>query len=158
MVYHTCNMIVLEMYPVRGGTGDVRLRSKGVREDTFGEEKCLSAQERSSPGGTSGKEPACQCRRRKRHSLIPGSGRSPGEVNGNPLQYSCLENPVDRGAWQATVHGVAKSRSWLNQLSTAQHSTQKRDTNLSPPLKVQVRLSWSTCHSHSYYVPAFGGE
>ena len=37
---------------------------------------------------------------------IPGSGRSPGEGNGNPLQYSCLENPMDRGAWQATVHGV----------------------------------------------------
>ena len=41
--------------------------------------------------------------------LIPGSGRSPGGGNGNPLQYSCLENPMDRGAWQATVHGVAKS-------------------------------------------------
>ena len=41
--------------------------------------------------------------------LIPGSGRSPGEWNGNPLQYSCLENPMYRGAWQATVHGVAKS-------------------------------------------------
>ena len=41
--------------------------------------------------------------------LIPGSGRSPGEGNGNPLQYSCLENPLDRGAWQAIVHGVAKS-------------------------------------------------
>ena len=40
---------------------------------------------------------------------IPGSGRSPGEGNGNPLQYSCLENPMDRGAWQATVHAVAKS-------------------------------------------------
>ena len=39
---------------------------------------------------------------------IPGSGRSPGEANGNPLQYSCLENPMDRGAWQATVHGIAK--------------------------------------------------
>ena len=38
--------------------------------------------------------------------LIPGSGRSSGEGNGNPLQYSCLENPVDRGAWRATVHGV----------------------------------------------------
>ena len=37
---------------------------------------------------------------------IPGSGRSPGEGNGNPLQYSCLENPMDRGAWQATVHGI----------------------------------------------------
>ena len=41
-------------------------------------------------------------------SLIPGSGRSPGEGNGNPLQYSCLENSMDRGAWQATVHGVIK--------------------------------------------------
>ena len=41
--------------------------------------------------------------------LIPGSGRSPGEGNGNPLQYSCLENPMDRGAWWAAVHGVTKS-------------------------------------------------
>ena len=42
--------------------------------------------------------------------LIPGSGRSPRGGHGNPLQYSCLENPIDRGAWRATVHGVAKSR------------------------------------------------
>ena len=42
--------------------------------------------------------------------LIPGLGRSPVEGNGNPLQYSCLENPTDRGAWQATVHRVAKSQ------------------------------------------------
>ena len=42
-------------------------------------------------------------------SLIPGSGRSSGEGNGTPLQYSCLENPMDRGAWWAIVHGVAKS-------------------------------------------------
>ena len=42
--------------------------------------------------------------------LTPRSGRSPGEANGNPLQSSCLGNPVDRGAWQATVHGVAKNR------------------------------------------------
>ena len=41
--------------------------------------------------------------------LIPGSGRSPGEGHGNPLQYSCLEKPLDRGAWQATVHGTAES-------------------------------------------------
>ena len=46
--------------------------------------------------------------------MIPGSGRSPGEGNGNPLQYSCLENPMDRGAWWATVHGVAKSRTRLS--------------------------------------------
>ena len=45
---------------------------------------------------------------------IPGLGRSPGEGNGNPLQNSCLENPMDGGAWQAIVHGVAKSQTWLS--------------------------------------------
>ena len=49
---------------------------------------------------------------------IPGSGRSPGEGDGNPLHYSCLETPIDRGAWRATVHGVAKSQT---QLSTHIH-------------------------------------
>ena len=44
----------------------------------------------------------------------PGLGRSPGKGNGNPLQYDCLENPMDRGAWQAIVYGVAKTRTWLN--------------------------------------------
>ena len=44
---------------------------------------------------------------------IPGLGRSPGGGNGNPLQYSCLENPMDRGAWQATIHGVAKNQTQL---------------------------------------------
>ena len=44
---------------------------------------------------------------------IPGTGRSPGEGNGNPLQYSCLENPTDRGAWQVTAHRVTKSWTWL---------------------------------------------
>ena len=52
---------------------------------------------------------------------IPESGRSPGEGHGNPLQYSCLENPMDRGAWWATVHWVAKSRTWLKQLSMHTH-------------------------------------
>ena len=45
---------------------------------------------------------------------IPGWGRSPGEGNGNPLQYSCLVNPMDRGAWRATIHGIAKSCTWLS--------------------------------------------
>ena len=44
---------------------------------------------------------------------IPGSGRSPGGGDGNPLQHSCLQNPMDRGAWRGTVHGVAKCRTWL---------------------------------------------
>ena len=46
--------------------------------------------------------------------LIPGLGRSPGGGNGNPLQYSCLENPMDRGDWLATVHGVTKGQMQLN--------------------------------------------
>ena len=49
---------------------------------------------------------------------VPGSGSSPGEGNGNPLQYSCLENPLERGAWWATVHGVAKSRTWLSEFTS----------------------------------------
>ena len=52
------------------------------------------------PGGSDGKECACDARDL---GLIPGSGRSPGEGDGYPLQYSCLENPMDRGAWRATV-------------------------------------------------------
>ena len=47
-------------------------------------------------------------------SLIPESGRSPGEGHGNPFQYSCLENPMDRGVWWATVHGVTKSQTVLS--------------------------------------------
>ena len=50
-------------------------------------------------------------------SSIPGSGRSPGGGHGNPLQYPCLENPMDRGVWQAAVHGVTKSQTWLKWLS-----------------------------------------
>ena len=59
------------------------------------------------PGGSDGKESACDD---EYPGLIPGSGRSSGEGNGNPLQYSRLENPMDRGAWQATVHGMARVR------------------------------------------------
>ena len=49
---------------------------------------------------------------------IPGLGRSPGGGHGNPLQYSCLENSMDRGAWEATVHGTAKSQTQLSELCT----------------------------------------
>ena len=56
---------------------------------------------------------------------IPGSGRSPGKGNGNPLQYSCLENPMDRGTW-AAVHGVAKSQTRLKQLSAHTSDTALR--------------------------------
>ena len=66
------------------------------------------------PGGSEGKASACNA---GDLGSIPGLGRSPGEGNGNPLQYSCLENPMDGGAWWARVHGVAKSRTGLNDFS-----------------------------------------
>ena len=59
------------------------------------------------PGGSAAKESACNV---GDLGSIPGLGRSPGGGNGNPLLYSCLENPMDRGAWRAAVHGVAESQ------------------------------------------------
>ena len=56
------------------------------------------------PGGTSGKESTCSAGDIRDVGLIPGSGRSPGGGHGNPLQYSCLDNPMDTEAWRATVH------------------------------------------------------
>ena len=61
---------------------------------------------RGYPGGSDGKASVCNA---GDHNSIPGLGRSPGEGNGSPLQYFCLENPMDGGDWWATVHGVAKS-------------------------------------------------
>ena len=66
-----------------------------------------------SPGGSDGNESNCNAGG-SNLGLIPGSGRSRGEGNGNPLQYSCLGNPMDREAWWATVHGVTKSRTQLS--------------------------------------------
>ena len=66
-------------------------------------------------GSSDGKELACNA---GGWGLIPGLGRSPGERNSNPLQYSCLGNPMDRVAWQATVHGVTESRTRLSDSTT----------------------------------------
>ena len=63
--------------------------------------------------------------------LISGLGRSPGEGNGNPLQYSCLGNPTDRGAWWVTVHGIAKSQRWLSDWAC--------------PHRGLVRACWGDC-------------
>ena len=67
------------------------------------------------PGGSEGEELACNA---GDQDWIPGSGRSLAEGNGNPLQYSHLENSMDRGAWWATVYGVAKSQTWLSNTDT----------------------------------------
>ena len=64
-----------------------------------------------SAGGSDSKESACTA---GALGSIPGSGRSPGEENGYPLQYSCLENSTDREAWHAAIHGVAKNQSQLS--------------------------------------------
>ena len=70
------------------------------------------------PGGTSGKELHANAGDLKRLRFIPGSGKSPGGGRGNPLQYSCLETPMDRGDWWAAVLGVAKSQARLNDCTT----------------------------------------
>ena len=67
------------------------------------------------PGGSDGKESACNA---GDLGSVPGWGRSPGGGHGNPLQYSCLENPMDRGAWWATVHGGTKSQTGLKDSHT----------------------------------------
>ena len=108
-----------------------------------------------NPGEASGKEPACQCRVHKQYSLIPGLGRSRGEGNGNPPQYSCLENPVDRGVWQATVHGVAKSLTRLKRFSTQElfKKERMRETAVKPPWHHKLLRSLSVnCHSLTGWV------
>ena len=95
----------------------------------------LPSQLMSFPGGSDGKASACNA---GDPSSIPGLGRSPGEGNGNPLQYSCLENPTDGRAWQATVHGVAKSRTRLSDFTN--------------PLS--ARYSWYKGGEFSSVVPA----
>ena len=84
----------------------------------------ISHASKDFPGGSDGKASAYNA---GDLGSIPGSGRSPGEGNGNPLQYSCLENPMDGGAWWATVHGLAKSRI-------------QRETSLSHASKVMLKI------------------
>ena len=69
-------------------------------------------------GGSVGKESACNAGDMEYMGSIPGLGRSPGKGNGNPLQYSCLKNPIDGGAWKPTVQRIAKESDMTEQLST----------------------------------------
>ena len=74
--------------------------------------------------------------------LIPGSGRSPGGGHGNPLQYSCLKNPMDTGAWQATVHGVTKSWTQLSDMHTNTHHVSVSDHEIAVlDIKIQ-QVNW----------------
>ena len=81
----------------------------------------------SIPGGSDGKVSVYNA---GDPGLSPGLGRSPGEGNGNPLQYYCLENPMDRGAWQAAVYGVTKSWTWLSDFTSLVRSLQPPDVLL----------------------------
>ena len=76
-------------------------------------------------GGTSGKGPACQCRRYRRLKFEPWVGKMPERGNGNPLHYSYLEKPMDSRTWQATVHRVAQNWTWLRWLSMHMHGSHR---------------------------------
>ena len=92
-IFHVCNSISAYMWNL-----PPKKRKKKKKRVDF-------------PGGSDGKESACNS---GDLVSIPESGICLGEGNGHPLLYSCLENPMDRGAWQATIHGVAKIRTWLS--------------------------------------------
>ena len=94
----------------RSGTHHLHSHSVGCPQQQESLRNCtLNVQWTGFPGGASGAEPACQCRRRKKCRFDPGSGRSPGGGHRNPAQYSSLEHPMDRGAWQVTAHTVTES-------------------------------------------------
>ena len=111
------------------GDGHLRIHHSGSRIVLITDRE-LSVYTAVSLNVQGGKEPTCQCRDIRDAGLIPGLERSPREVCGNPLQYSCLENPIDKGAWWAMVHRIAKSWTRLKPLSkhsmyyyiTASHS------------------------------------
>ena len=116
---------ILEWVAISSSRGssdpDIKPRSPTFQADSLPAE--LSGK---IPGGTEVKNLQAIAGDIRDTGLVPGSGRSPGEGNGNPLQYSGLENPVNRGAWWATFHRVLKHQTRLKQLSThTQVSTQK---------------------------------
>ena len=90
------------------------------------------------PRWCSGKESTCRCRRYKRHGFNPWVGKIPWSRKGQPLQYSCLENSTDRGAWRATVHGV--SQVWLNMY-----------TRTRLYMSSSINQAWKTAHNIYLY-------
>ena len=91
-----------------------------------------------SPDGAVGKNLPDSAGDTRDMGLIPGSERSPGGGNGTPLQYSCLENPMDRGAWWATVHGVIKSQTRLKQLSMRMYNLNFQVVQLVRELRLET--------------------
>ena len=90
------------------------------------------------PDGTVAKNPPTSAADARDSGSIPGAGKPPGAGNSNPLQCSCLENPIDRGAWQAAVHRVAKSQTLLKQLSTYTRTCLVYDANKRYLIDVQI--------------------
>ena len=113
-VYHTVVFEPSIQYWTEIVRGDAFFRSWSFRKAlTLLSFKCVSP---GLPTWLSSKESTCNAGATVDAGSTPGSGRSPGGGHGNPLQYSCLENPVDRGPWQATAHRI-QSWTWLKQLS-----------------------------------------
>ena len=111
----------------------------------------------SFPGGSDIKSSACNV---GDPALIPELGRSPGEGSGNPPQYSCLENPMNRGAWWATVHGVSPLSDWVHYLSKLSNLLnlvfgQRKNYNwfLSPRNLPKPGVCHGTVHSHLSHLP-----
>ena len=97
-------------------------RCRAVIHPEMGRVLSYPVVKKAFPDGASGREPTCQCRLDVRDTgLIPGSGRTPGEGHVNPLQYSCLENPMGGGARWAAVHGIAKSQTQLSDFTFTFH-------------------------------------
>ena len=123
---------------LRAYTTDVCVeRNKRMREKIHKSDK----EKRGFLVGIKGKEAACQCRRCRRWGFDPWVGRSPVGGRGIRLQSSCLENPLDRGTWWATVHRIAKSWTWLKRLS--RHACKK--TLLQKMFCTSVSLYFSAC-------------
>ena len=111
---------------------------------TLGENNSQTSTSRGFPDGSDGRESACNV---GDLDLIPGLGISSGEENGNPLQYSCLENSVDRGAWQATISGVTKSQTGPKDTHTHTSRTRsqgrlRQKSNMNKTIKMFCEGIW----------------
>ena len=94
------------------------------------------------PDGSAHKESTCSAGDTEDTGSIPGWGRAPGEGNGSLLQYSCLENPIDRGTWLVTGHGVAKHQTWLNTRYMLRYNWQKLTKSRLVPGIIKNRTDW----------------